>query len=387
MQRKSKIIKIAVFLACFICTFAFFIPNIKIDAFAEMEKRLSSAKAMAVIEQSSGRVLYEHNKSEKLPMASTTKIITAIFVIENTEDLDKVYAVPAEAAGISGTSIGLKAGEHLSIRELLYGLMLRSGNDAAVALAILTEGSEEEFIKKVNIFLQDKIKVSDTKLANPHGLPTKEEHYTTAIDLAKITAYAMNNETFKEIVSTSEKEISNELKSKFSRNLKNKNKLLSTFEGADGVKTGYTKAAGRCFVGSATRNGMQVICVLLNDVPMFEDCASLLEKAFKEYELVKLIEKDKVYKTIKLESSKQEELQLKAQEDIFYPLSKEEKQNITLKMNSEDKLTAPIKEGQSVGTLEIYLSNQLIFSHEIYNINYIENNSIGNTIEKVIDNM
>ena len=285
IKKSAKSIVFILFFMVIVMNFAFFnLMTYKSKPVWAEEKTLTSAKAMAVIEKESGRILYSKNKDEKLPMASTTKIITAIYVIEHCDDLDRKFEIPKEAVGISGTSIGLQTGEHLSIRELLYGLMLRSGNDSAVALAIATGGSEEKFIEDVNSWLSEVVGVFDTHLSNPHGLPA-DEHYTTASDLAKISAYAMKNQTFCEIVKTQKISISDEKQSKYPRDLVNKNKLLKNYEFADGIKTGYTKSAGRCFVGSATKNEMTLICVLLNCGPMFEECQELLEKGFDEYKL------------------------------------------------------------------------------------------------------
>lgn len=372
---------VAIFLS-FIVNFAFYGCVNNNICVADICKKMTNAKAMAVIEQSTGRVLFSFNEHEKLPMASTTKIITAIYVIEHCEDLDKFVQIPKEATKISGTSIGLVEGEHLTIRELLYGLMLRSGNDSAVVLAIATSGSEEQFVSDVNNFLQEK-GFSETHICNPHGL-TEKEHYTSASDLAKITAYAMKNDTFREIVSTREMKISNELNSKYNRNLKNKNKLLSNYEGADGVKTGFTMKAGRCFVGSATRNNMQLICVLLNCVPMFEDCEMLLDKGFDAYQKCNLIEKGKQYF---VETANGRKIFV-SDIDFSYPLSKQEKQNVSLKIVDCCKSQTNEKGQSCLAEMQIYLENQLIFSHKVYNINTIENNgSIADNIQKIVQEM
>lgn len=382
MQRNSKNHCFVFIISLFAIIFAFFVPMNNNVAVAENGKKLSNAKAMIVIEQSTGRVLYCENEHEKLPMASTTKIITAIYAIEHNADLDKDVEIPKQAVGISGTSIGLKEGEHLTIRELLYGLMLRSGNDCAVALAIETSGSIQKFAEDVNAFLKD-LGLKETNIKNPHGLSEKE-HYTSAHDLAKVTAYAMKNPTFKEIVSTKEKKISNELESKYNRNLKNKNKLLSKFEGADGVKTGFTMSAGRCFVGSATRNNMQLICVLLNCVPMFEDCEMLLEKGFKEFSMCKIIEKGKEYvlKTDKGEKAFVSDI------DFSLPLSNQEKTNLTLKIEEGTEENVGNKNSQTFANMQVYLEKQLIFSHKIYIINNIENNgSVEDNLQKIFQQM
>ena len=349
------------------------------------EVPLTSAKAMALIEKKSGRILYSFNEEERLPMASTTKIITAIYAIENNRDLDKIIEIPKEATNIEGTSIGLKVGEHLTIRELLYGLMLRSGNDAAVALAIATCGSEEMFVESVNEFLKDK-GFNNTRLKNPHGLPC-EDHFTTASDLAKITAYALSNTTFAEIVSTKKIKISNELKSKFSRDLVNKNKLLNNYEFADGVKTGYTRKAGRCFVGSATKGDMQLVCVLLNCGPMFEDCQKLLEKGFEEYKMYKLISKSDKLGNIAVQKSKIENIGLYLNSDFEYPLKREELKDVYMTVKYHKNMVAPINEGQELAEVQVKVKNQLIFSDKIYNINYIEPNTFNSKFERIIQKM
>lgn len=377
MRKNSlKLISMLIFLL-FVLNFAFFNFMNNNFCFAEKHENLTSAKSMIVIEQSSGRVLFSKNEKEKLPMASTTKIITAIYVIEKIDDLDRVFEIPKEVVGIEGTSIGLKAGEHLSIRELLYGLMLRSGNDSAVALAIAVSGSEEKFVEDVNLFLCE-IGLNDTHISNPHGLPA-EDHFTTASDLARVTAYAMNNQTFREIVSTKEMKIGNELESKFNRNLKNKNKILSSFAGANGVKTGFTVKAGRCFVGSAQRDGMQLICVLLNCIPMFEDCEKLLEKGFENYSMMHLLENGTTYEFV-FNGKKQV---WKSDIDFSYPFSKNEKESVSLKFSKKVD-----KSGEECVFAEIYSENQLIFSHKIYTINSKNNNAKGKSnFQKIIQNM
>ncbi|MCM1289980.1 MAG: D-alanyl-D-alanine carboxypeptidase [Corallococcus sp.] len=251
----------------------------------------TSAQSAVVMEKSSGRILWQKNADAQLPMASTTKIVTALTVIEREPDLDKSVEIPAEACGIEGSSVYLRVGERLTVRELLLGLMLRSGNDCAVALALNTGGTVENFCKMMNETAEN-VGCENSNFANPHGLPD-DNHYTTAKDLARITCNALKNRDFAEIVATKSAKISNDGYD-YLRVLTNKNKLLFNCEGADGVKTGYTKKAGRCFVGSATRNGMQVVVVVLNCGPMFEDTASLLDAAFAEYELKCVVPQNKL---------------------------------------------------------------------------------------------
>lgn len=381
MKRKSKI---AVFVAVFMLFSVCFALFQKPDTDVAMAESRPTYKAMAVIERDSGRVLNSYNEDERLPMASTTKIITAIYVIEHTDDLDKDFEIPKEAVGVEGTSIGLKEGEHLSIRELLYGLMLRSGNDSAVALAIATSGSEQQFVEDVNAYLNEH-GYEDTHLMNPHGLPS-DDHYTSARELALITAHALKNPEFAKIVSTKQYTIRNELKSKFSRNLKNKNRMLSEYEGADGVKTGYTKKAGRCFVGSATRDGMQLICVLLNCVPMFEQCQRLLTESFEKYEKCNLVSAGEVVGKVQVEHGDVQSVEAKIKNDISYPLTEEERAKVKMKVVLKDNVEAPLKEGDELGHIEVKLENQLIFSEKIYNIENVEHKGISPQIEKIIEN-
>lgn len=345
-----------------------FFCTVKINEIASCANlQTSSAEAMATMEVGSGRLLYAKNENKRLPMASTTKIITAIVAIENCTDLDKVYMIPREAVGIEGSSIYLKEGEHLSVRELLYGLMLRSGNDSAVAIAIIVGGSVENFVKMMNDFCV-RLSLENTSVVTVNGLHD-DKHFTSASDLAKVTCYALANETFAEIVSTREKTVSNEFAKGGHRFLKNKNRLLNMIDGADGVKTGYTRKAGRCFVGSATRNGMQVVCVVLNCQPMFEECAALLEKAFEEFSLYKLLPAGEIYKTNITDGKVSYEVPVLLHEDIYFPLTKSEMKKVTAKPILYDNLHIPILNNTEIGVIEIKIENNLIFSKKLYTIN------------------
>lgn len=220
-----------------------------------------SAKSAVLIETSADRIVYRKNADEKLPMASTTKIMTAICAIENTDDLDRKITVADCAVGVEGSSIYLKHGEHLSVRELVYGLMLSSGNDAAVAIACAVSGDVQRFAALMNETAK-KIGVQNTSFKNPNGLD-EEGHYTTAYDLARIASYALKNDEFKKIVSTYTTTIPYEGYS-YDRRLKNHNKLLKLYDGCIGIKTGFTKKSGRCLVSAAERDGAVLVAVTLN---------------------------------------------------------------------------------------------------------------------------
>lgn len=377
------------FFAVLICIFSIVCFHEKLFAntfFASAvtkKNELTSAEGMVVIESLSGRLLYSKDENKRLPMASTTKILTAIVAIESGKDLDEKHLIPDEAVGIEGSTIYLKKGEHLTLRELLFGLMLRSGNDSAVAIAIIVAGSVENFVQKMNDYCS-KLGLKDTHIVTVNGLHD-DAHYTTAFELAKITAYAMKNSTFAEIVKTKETKIDNEKSKKNNiRFLKNKNKLLRNLSGADGVKTGYTKKAGRCFVGSATRGNMQVICVVLNCVPMFEDTQKLIEKAFDEYSLIKLMSKGEISK-VSGEVKKANGCSILLENDIFYPLKKSELDKVKGKIVFLEQPLKSSKEKQQIATFEIRVANDLIFSEKLYTIFVEEETKIEDSLKKIID--
>ena len=285
----------------------------------------SSAGSAFVFDADSGRVFYSKNADAKRAMASTTKIATAITVIDNCKDLDAEVKIDKRAVGIEGTSIYLREGEVLTVRELLYGLMLRSGNDAAVALAIYTAGSVDEFATLMNK-TAEKAGAENTNFANPHGLDN-ENHYTTARDLAKITAYALNNEDFAQIVST--KNIKIPSKEEGYRFLSNKNRLLSSLEGCIGVKTGYTSKAGRCLVSAAERDGLRVVCVVLNCGPMFEESAAMINAVYQKYKNYEILEPYKFVADIPLGNGETPTVQVYSKKGLTLPLTEEEYSKIT----------------------------------------------------------
>jgi len=381
MKNNVKSVFLVIIFALVMLLNAEFIKMNNYFAYAKNDVK-TSAKAMLVMDVNSGRVLYSKNDNEKLPMASTTKIITAIVAIENNDDLERLVEIDDEMTGIEGTSIYLKKGEHLTIRELLYGLMLRSGNDSAIAIAKATSGSVDAFMDLANKFCKN-IGACDTNLTNPHGLPD-DNHYTTARDLALISSYAMKNVEFAKIVNTKQKTIQNELNSSKKRVLNNKNKLLKNMEIANGIKTGYTKKAGRCFVGSATYNDMTLVCVLLNCNPMFEECKMLLENAFSEYKNIELVKADEVVGELKVENGIKDTVKITAGTGAIVPLKVSEVDDVNIVYDVPACISDPFSAGDVVGKFDIYVSNHLIFSGKIYIIEdvYIKEPSVGNEIIK-----
>jgi D-alanyl-D-alanine carboxypeptidase len=255
----------------------------------------SSANGMCVIDVDSGRVLFSQNSKTKMGMASTTKVVTALTVLENTADIDAKIRIDDKAVGIEGSSIYLQRGEMLTVRELLYGLMLRSGNDSAIALALAVSPSVEEFAELMNQTAK-KYGANSSNFTNPHGLDD-ENHYTTAYDLAKLSAEALKNPVFAEIVATQQKRIDglNEKGEPLPRILHNKNRLLKSLDGCIGVKTGFTKKCGRCFVGAREVDGQKIVCVVLNCGPMFEETAQLLKDAQSLYKNRQILTKDEFF--------------------------------------------------------------------------------------------
>ncbi|MCH5351213.1 MAG: D-alanyl-D-alanine carboxypeptidase [Clostridiales bacterium] len=261
-----------------LCAFPVFLPSSSVSI-AENTETVSSAIAMALVDGDTGEVVYQKNGDKRMYPASTTKICTAITVLEHWTNLDLPVAIPDEAVGVEGSSIYLQRGEMLSVRDLLYGLMLQSGNDCATALAIIVGDSVEGFVKLMNE-TAERAGATGTHFANPHGLHNPD-HYTTAKDLCAISYYAMQNRVFRDIVSTKRHRTPYH-NHEYDRNFPNKNKILFNYEGGNGIKTGFTKAAGRCLVSSATRDGKSYICTVLNCGNMFEECMRLMDKAFAQ---------------------------------------------------------------------------------------------------------
>ena len=242
-----------------------------------------SAKSAALYDPASKSFLYTKNADMQLPMASTTKIMTALVAIENA-DLDKSVSISDDAIGTEGSSLYLKRGETMTMKDLLMGLMLRSANDAAAAIAYEISGSIEAFAEKMNE-KATQIGALNTNFTNPHGLDDPS-HYTTAKDLAIITAEALSNKTFLNIVSTKKHIIKNS--DGEARLLTNHNKLLNLYDGAIGVKTGFTKKSGRCLVGAAERDGTRLISVTINAPDDWNDHKALFDYGFFKLKSVPL---------------------------------------------------------------------------------------------------
>ena len=237
-----------------------------------------SARSAALYEPTTATYIYEKNGDMRLPMASTTKIMTALVALENGNP-DEVVTVPPEAVGIEGSSLYLREGEKITLGDLLYGLMLRSANDAATAIAVTVGGTQENFVRMMNEKAEE-LGLSDTHFENPHGLDA-ETHYTTAKELAALSAAAMENEKFRMLVSTRKKIIG---EGDSARLIVNHNKMLLLYDGAVGVKTGFTKKSGRCLVSAAERDGVLLIAVTIAAPDDWRDHTRLLDEGFSRVE-------------------------------------------------------------------------------------------------------
>ncbi|HRX13808.1 MAG TPA: D-alanyl-D-alanine carboxypeptidase family protein [Eubacteriales bacterium] len=356
--------KIGYFLLTVICALTILLPSIAFaDSNAEPTQNFyldninvcgysaqTSAQSAVVMEINSGRVLFSKNADIRLPMASTTKIMTALVAVELC-DVNEPVNIDKKAIGVEGSSVYLRLGETLTVKELLYGLMLRSGNDCAVALAIHIGGSIENFAELMNAKAAY-LGLKNTHFVNPHGLHD-DAHYTSAYDLAVISCEAMKNPTFREIVSTKKVTIGN---GEEKRLLLNKNKLLYNYENACGVKTGYTKRAGRCFVGAAD-NGTELVCVVLNCGHMFEETKSLLTYFQNEYDTRCIVPKNKIYSVEIINNKKVYYL---SEKSFWYPLEKSEINQI--------KEVVVYDENEEAYKINVYLGKQLIFSQKLYTI-------------------
>ena len=314
-----------------------------IPSSAAAEEVGTSALACVIIDENSGRVLLSHNAETALPMASTTKVMTALLALENG-DLDAPVTCSRNAFGVPGTSIYLAQGETLTLREMLMGLMLASGNDAATAIAEHIGGSVEVFCRMMTTRAAE-LGCKNTVFLTPHGLPC-EGHYTTAHDLALIAREAMSHPEFREIVGTSRATIPWEGRS-YDRVLNNKNKLLTTYEGATGIKTGYTKKAGRCLVFGAERDGMRIIGVVLNCWDWFNESARLMDIAFELYEAVTMLNAGDTAATLDVQNSDGCTVDAVLSADLTGVVAKGSLPQVEIDLPST--LDAPVQAGQVLG--------------------------------------
>ncbi len=326
-----------------------------------------SAASAIVMEAESGTPLFEKDADTRRPMASTTKIMTALVVIEEMST-DKTVTVPKGAVGVEGSSVYLVENERLTVEELLYALMLESANDAATALAILTAGSVENFAVLMNR-KAEALGLTNTAFENPHGLDG-EGHYTTARDLAVLTAYALQNETFRAIVSTYKRTIPLN-GDQGTRVLVNHNRLLRSYEGCIGVKTGFTKRSGRCLVTAAERDGVTLVAVTLNASDDWNDHRRMLDYGFDRLENVALLDENGIFGVVPTVGGTVDHVRFYAAGPVSVTLPKGDRQIKTVYEMSRFYY-APIAEGQVLGRIVWYDGEREIASRELIVVHDVE---------------
>lgn len=319
-----------------------------------------SAGAAIVMDADSGRILYEKNAYSRRSIASTTKIMTAIVAIENGND-DEDVVVSKRAAAISGSQVNIKEGKTYKLGNLMYAMMLRSGNDAAIAIAEHVGGSVEAFAEMMNRKAAE-IGATNTNFVTPHGLDDPQ-HYSTAYDLALITQYALKNEKFCKIVGTKN--------STFEGNpISNTNEMLSLYSGADGVKTGYTGQAGRCLVTSVNKNGMRIISVVLNCASRSiraQNSKTILDYSYENYKKYDYLKKGQQVGEISLNKGIEDKIPVYADRDVAFPLKEDEINRVQVVYNIPETIEAPIQNDIKVGTINYMLDGKMLAYTDIMN--------------------
>lgn len=335
---------------CF-CLILFVLSNMPVGAVS------TCAKAAAVINGDTGEIIYAENADERLPMASTTKIMTALLLCENA-DLSEEITVTADMLKVEGSSMGLLAGDRVTYHDLLYGMMLASGNDAANVTAISLAGSVQKFAEMMNKKAEE-LGLKSTHFVTPSGLDA-EGHYTTAKELALLAAYALKNEDFAK-AAASESALLNYGNPPYRRSLTNHNKMLKLFDGAVGVKTGFTKKSGRCLVSAARRDGKLAVAVTLNDPDDWNDHANLLDYGLNSIKQTRYTPKTSCY-SIPVIGSDEEQIEVFIEPFTVNTL---ETENISCDIKLPKFLYAPITKGDILGTAEYKMGDEVIGTVEL----------------------
>lgn len=339
------------------------------------EPKINAVSAI-VMDAKSGRILFEKNAYSRRAMASTTKIMTALVAIENG-DLEELVTVSRRAAGIGGSTINLKTGQTMKLKDMLYGLMLNSGNDAAIAIAEHIGGTVENFLEMMNKKAWQ-IGARNTNFKTPHGLDV-DGHFSTAYDLAQITRYALNNPVFSKIVATKTAVIPN-------RSLYNTNEMLGAYPGADGVKTGYTGKAGRCLVTSAVRNGWRIISVVLNCGSRYHRAQSskaILDYAFNNYTPCVIQKDGDSIGQVTVIKGICDWVDVRTTEEIVIPLKNHEKNRIEKSVNLPESLSAPVYAGIDAGTVQYILDGEILAESKLKTWSDVERKGFLNYLEDI----
>ena len=351
-----------------VCILAAAVPENTKDAKEEarqaaaMSEPSISAETAVLIDAFSGKVLYDRRMDAHMYPASTTKILTALLAVEETDPEEDV-TVSENASKQEGSSIYLTPGEKISMKDLLYGMMLRSGNDAATAVAEAMAGDTETFAEIMNERAAS-LGLENSHFVNPSGLQD-ENHYSSAYDLAMITRQALQNDLFREIVSSrtyqAEREGADAYKYFYS-----KNKTVFQYEGATGVKIGYTTAAGRCLVASAERDGTELIAVVLNDHDWFEDAYRLLDYGFEAFERVTIARGETPLISAAVMEGDSATVKIGSDTDITCLEAEGEAHDLSIIYDVPDAVKAPVSRWEPAGSMEIYSAGEYVCSKDLY---------------------
>ena len=339
-----------------------------------------NARSCVVLDRNSKKIIFGKNEYNKVKMASTTKIMTATVIIENC-DLSQTVTVSKKAAGTGGSRLGLKTGDKITIRDLLYGLLLCSGNDAAIALAETAAGSVQNFSNMMNNKAKE-LGLNNSHFESPHGLDS-DNHYTTAYELALLADYALQNSTFRNIVGTKNYTITI---NGYPKNITNTNELLGSLDGVYGVKTGFTNGANRCLVTSCKRGEMDIICVVLGcDTKNFrtQDSIKLINYTFENFEYLDIKNLiDRKFENYKNNNTNPFEINKGVSNDLeircfstepsIIPIKKDEKNSIKVNFELKKNLEAPINANLKVGSFMVYSDNRTILEGDILTTNSID---------------
>lgn len=360
MQKNPISCAFCLFVCLALCAGALCLPVKSLPESSMLPASVNAAGAV-LIEAESGKVLFEQHAHTRMPMASTTKIMTALVVLEQC-DLRATVCVDERAVGTEGSSVYLYPGERLTVEQLLFALMLSSANDAAAALAYEVAGSIEGFAALMNQ-KADELGLLNTHFANPHGLDA-QGHYTTAYDLARIAAYALENEDFLRIASTQKKVIPLQ-EQQGARVLRNHNKLLASYQGCIGVKTGFTKKSGRCLVSAAEREGIRLICVTLDCPDDWRTHKALLDSGFAAYERVLLADANVHVATLPIAGGTQDSLYVRTDAAVAVNLPRTRGQ-IRQSIQAVYPIYAPVQAGAYVGDAVWTLDGEEIARAPLY---------------------
>jgi D-alanyl-D-alanine carboxypeptidase (penicillin-binding protein 5/6) len=340
-------------------------------AWGAAKEPVLTAKSAIVIEASTGRILFAKGAADRRPPASTTKMMTLIVALEHGNLNDIVTTSPG-AAATEGSSLWLAPGEQLKLIDMLYGVMLVSGNDATVAVAEHISGSLDKFARLMTEKAHA-IGAISTNFTNSSGLPDPN-HYSTAADLARIAAYGYKNPLFTQIVSTKHTVIPWPGKN-HDRDIYNENKLLWQYEGGNGVKTGFTEEAGRCLVSGAKRNNIQLVAVVLDGDHMWEDSIKLLDYGFARLQPVTMFRQGDIMKTVKVIDGKNELIKLVAADTLVVPAADGDREGFSTVVVAPGRIEAPVKAGQKVGMVKTFYRNTEIASVDLLTAEPVERKS------------